>query len=163
MLTVIYLSGLFCVISRLSLAMFNSTFISKLNFKSIQILVFTGISLLPQTTFASPFEDKMAEGISWFVIVVVPIVLIGLFLMLHVLPEKIAEKRNHPQAEAIKTLCILSLFFGGLLWPLAWLWTYSKPVLYKMAYGTDKGEYHEQTMEDLEKEKALKTETKNKR
>jgi hypothetical protein len=29
------------------------------------------------------------------------------------------------------------LFFGGLLWPLAWLWAYSKPVFYKMAYGTD--------------------------
>jgi hypothetical protein len=27
--------------------------------------------------------------------------------------------------------------FGGLLWPLAWLWAYSKPVFYKMAYGTD--------------------------
>jgi hypothetical protein len=24
------------------------------------------------------------------------------------------------------------------LWPLAWLWAYSKPVLYKMAYGTDR-------------------------
>ena len=34
-------------------------------------------------------------------------------------------------------LCLLSLFFGGLLWPIAWLWAYSKPVLYKMAYGTD--------------------------
>ena len=55
-----------------------------------------------------------------------------------VLPEKIAEKRHHPQAPAIKTLCLLSLFFGGLLWPLAWLWAYSKPVLYKMAYGVDK-------------------------
>jgi hypothetical protein len=27
--------------------------------------------------------------------------------------------------------------FGGLLWPIAWLWTYTKPVLYKLAYGTD--------------------------
>ena len=35
-------------------------------------------------------------------------------------------------------LCLLSLVFGGLLWPLAWLWAYTKPVLYKMAYGTDK-------------------------
>jgi hypothetical protein len=32
---------------------------------------------------------------------------------------------------------LLSLFFGGMLWPLAWLWAYSKPVLYKMAYGVD--------------------------
>jgi hypothetical protein len=32
---------------------------------------------------------------------------------------------------------LLSLVFGGLLWPIAWLWAYSKPVLYKLAYGTD--------------------------
>ena len=27
--------------------------------------------------------------------------------------------------------------FGGLLWPLAWIWAYSKPVMHKLAYGTD--------------------------
>ena len=58
--------------------------------------------------------------------------------MVHVLPEKIAHKRHHPQFEAIRTLCLLSLVFGGLLWPIAWLWAYTKPVGYKMAYGTDK-------------------------
>ena len=58
--------------------------------------------------------------------------------MVHVLPEKIAHKRHHPQFEAIRTLCLLSLVFGGLLWPLAWLWAYTKPVGYKLAYGTDK-------------------------
>jgi len=47
-----------------------------------------------------------------------------------------------PQAKAIQVLCLLSLAFGGLLWPLAWLWAYSKPVLYKMAYGTDVGDEH---------------------
>ena len=66
-----------------------------------------------------------------------PVIAITVFWLVHILPEKIAEKRHHPQAAAIKTLCLLSLFFGGLLWPLAWLWAYSKPVLYKMAYGVD--------------------------
>ena len=51
------------------------------------------------------------------------------------MPEKIAHKRHHPQLEAIKTLCLLSLVFGGLLWPIAWLWAYTKPVGYKLAYG----------------------------
>ena len=72
-----------------------------------------------------------------FVLVFVPGLLIYLFWMVHILPEKIAEKRHHPQADAIKALCLLSLVFGGLLWPFAWLWAYSKPVFYKMAYGTD--------------------------
>ena len=30
------------------------------------------------------------------------------------------------------------LVFGGMLWPLAWLWAYTRPVIHKMAYGTDK-------------------------
>jgi len=51
--------------------------------------------------------------------------------------QKIAEKKKHPQAKAIQVLCLLSLVFGGLLWPFAFLWAYSKPVMYKLAYGTD--------------------------
>jgi CBS domain containing-hemolysin-like protein len=86
--------------------------------------------------------DAVANGISWVVLIVVPIVLIVVFWLVHILPEKIAEQRRHPQAKAIQVLCLLSLVFGGLLWPLAWLWAYSKPVLYKMAYGTDVADDH---------------------
>src|SRR5689334_21957831 len=93
-------------------------------------------------SFLSPeLEDKLATGIALFVIFFVPAVLITLFWMVHVLPEKIAHKRHHPQFEAIRTLCLLSLVFGGLLWPIAWLWAYSRPVLHKMAYGTDRLEH----------------------
>jgi hypothetical protein len=34
----------------------------------------------------------------------------------------------------------MSIIFGGILWPLAWILAYSKPVLHKMAYGTDKSD-----------------------
>ena len=84
--------------------------------------------------------DKAAFGIAWFILVVVPIAVIVLFWMVHVLPEKIAHRRHHPQLDAIKTLCLLSLVFGGLLWPIAWLWAYTKPFGYRLAYGTDKHE-----------------------
>jgi Protein of unknown function (DUF3302) len=83
-------------------------------------------------------EDALAKYIAIFALCFVPVALIVLFWMVHVLPEKIAHKRHHPQLEAIKTLCLLSLVFGGLLWPIAWLWAYTKPVGYKLAYGTDK-------------------------
>jgi len=68
-----------------------------------------------------------------------------LFWMVHVLPEKIAHKRHHPQRDAIQVLCLLSLVFGGLLWPIAWLWAYVKPVTYQLAYGTEKHDdyFHE--------------------
>ena len=87
------------------------------------------------------FVDTLADYIAIFVLVFVPALLIYLFWMVHILPEKIAERRGHPQADAIKTLCLLSLVFGGLLWPVAWLWAYSKPVFHKMAYGTDRHEH----------------------
>ncbi len=83
-------------------------------------------------------EDAVAGYLAIFIIFFVPVVLIVLFWLVHIMPEKIAHKRHHPQLEAIRTMCLLSLVFGGLLWPLAWLWAYTKPVGYKMAYGTDK-------------------------
>lgn len=90
-------------------------------------------------SFLSPeLEDKLATFLAIFILFIVPVVLIVLFWMVHILPEQIAHKRNHPQFEAIRTLCLLSLVFGGLLWPLAWIWAYSKPVMHKLAYGTDK-------------------------
>jgi hypothetical protein len=87
---------------------------------------------------ASAFIDKAANVLAIFIIIAVPIGGIVLFWLVHILPEKIAEKRHHPQKDAIQVLCLLSLVFGGLLWPLAWLWAYTKPVLHKMAYGVDK-------------------------
>jgi CBS domain containing-hemolysin-like protein len=100
------------------------------------------LMLLPSSAHASLFEgetlDKIADVLTWIVLVVAPIIGIVVFLLIHILPEKIAEKKQHPQAKAIQCLCLLSLVFGGLLWPLAWLWTYTKPVLYRMAYGSDK-------------------------
>jgi CBS domain containing-hemolysin-like protein len=110
-------------------------------------LLAAALSLVALPARASLFSgdtlDAVANGIAWFVLCVVPIGGIALFWIVHVMPEKIAHKRHHPQAEAIHTLCLLSLFFGGLLWPIAWLWAYSRPVGYRLAYGTDKHEsYH---------------------
>ena len=85
--------------------------------------------------------DTAADWLAIIVLIIVPVAAIVLFWLVHILPEKIAEQRHHPQAPAIKTLCLLSLFFGGLLCPLAWLWAYSKPVFYKMAYGRDVEEH----------------------
>jgi hypothetical protein len=107
-----------------------------------------GLLLAPaaQASFLSGEAlDTAADVLAWVVLVIVPIVAITVFWLVHVLPEKIAHKRHHPQRAAIQTLCLLSLVFGGLLWPLAWLWAYTKPIGYKLAYGTEKHEdyFHE--------------------
>jgi cytochrome bd-type quinol oxidase subunit 2 len=119
---------------------------------------------LPSRAHASHFQgetlDTIANVIAWFALIITPPVLIAAFLLVHILPEKIAEKRRHPQLGAIKCLCLLSLVFGGLLWPIAWLWAYSKPVLHKMAYGTDVDDSHakpagkEAAISELEKLRA---------
>jgi hypothetical protein len=97
--------------------------------------------VLPSSAHASLFHgetlDSIANGISWVVLIIGPIIGIAIFWLVHILPEKIAHKKMHPQTRAIQCLCLLSLCFGGLLWPIAWLWAYTKPVLHKMAYGTD--------------------------
>jgi hypothetical protein len=84
--------------------------------------------------------DTFADWMAIVVLIVVPMVVIVVFWLVHVLPERLAEQRHHPQTAAIQTLCLLSLVFGGLLWPIAWIWAFTKPVAYRVAYGTDKSE-----------------------
>jgi len=93
--------------------------------------------------------DTFANVLSWVVLIIVPLGAIGAFLYVHVLPEVIAEKRQHPHKDSIKVLCILSLFFGGLLWPFAWLWAYTRPIGYRAIYGTEK--HHDYFIEMGEK------------
>jgi Protein of unknown function (DUF3302) len=106
----------------------------------VPLIAFASLAL-PSHAHASIFQgetlDSIANGISWVVLIVAPIIGISAFWLVHILPEKIAHKKMHPQTRAIQCLCLLSLCFGGLLWPIAWLWAYTKPVLHKMAYGTD--------------------------
>ncbi len=112
-------------------------------------LALLALACLPTTASASFLQgealDNFATYMAWFVITVMPIGLIVGFWKLHVLPEKIAAERHHPQKDAIHVLCLLSLFVGGLLWPLAWLWAYTRPTGYYAAYGTNKHEdyFHE--------------------
>ena len=99
------------------------------------------LSLLAAPARASLFQgetlDAVANGIAWVALVIVPVAGIVVFWLVHILPEKIAEKKKHPQTPAIQMLCLLSLVFGGMLWPIAFLWATTKPVLHKAAYGTD--------------------------
>jgi CBS domain containing-hemolysin-like protein len=106
-------------------------------------IAFAGIaSVLPAAAHASFLSgdtlDAFANGLAWFILIAMPLAAIGGFLYVHVLPEVIAERRHHPQKDAIKVLCILSLFFGGMLWPFAWLWAYTRPTLHRAVYGTER-------------------------
>ncbi len=107
-------------------------------------VVLAALCLLPLPALASMFKgealDTVADYLAWFIVIVMPVVGIVVFWKLHILPEKIAEKRHHPQKDAIQVLCLLSLVFGGLLWPIAWLWAYTRPTSSYLVYGTEKHE-----------------------
>ena len=129
------------------MAVFDSTQRHSIVGKAVPACTLAALALMAPSAHASFLSgdalDTAADYMSWFVICVIPIALLVLFWMVHVLPEKIAHKRHHPQTKAIQVLCMLSLVFGGLLWPLAWLWAYTRPTSYRLAYGTDKHEdYH---------------------
>lgn len=116
-------------------------------------LALVALCLLPVTASASMFKgealDTAANYLAWFIVIVMPVVGIVVFWKVHILPEKIAERRHHPQKDAIQVLCLLSLVFGGLLWPIAWLWAYTRPTTSYLAYGTEKHEdyFHEMARE----------------
>jgi CBS domain containing-hemolysin-like protein len=126
---------------------------------SLLTLVAAGPSAAAENT---DFVDSAAHVLAVFIIIAVPIGGIVLFWLVHILPEKFAHKRHHPQLAAIKTLCLLSLVFGGILWPLAWLWAFTKPVLHQAAYGRDKHddyyEKHGQPAPTGDEAQALRTE-----
>jgi Na+/H+ antiporter NhaD/arsenite permease-like protein len=82
----------------------------------------------PILALSASFEDTLADIISWVVVIIVPVLFIAIFWLVHILPEKYAHKRGHPQADAIHAMCLMSLFFGGLLWPVAMIWAFMKPV-----------------------------------
>ena len=118
------------------------------------------IMLLSFLLFVSPlfasggFEDSMANFMSWVVLIIMPLGGIYLFWMAHIYPEKVAERNNHPQLEAIKTMCLLSLFVGGLLWPVALIWA-------NYNYGNKKKEVDDiVSSADEVKEKTILTEVK---
>jgi hypothetical protein len=85
-----------------------------------------------QALASGSMEDKIADVMVWVVIVVAPILALTVFWILHVWPERVALARDHPQKEAIQALCLMSLVFGGMLWPLAMLWAYMKPLRFRL-------------------------------
>jgi hypothetical protein len=62
------------------------------------------------------------------------------FMYIHDIPYEMAEKRHHPQKEAIYWGCWLSLFTLHVLWPFLFLWAVSKPGKVELARGDGSGD-----------------------
>ena len=69
-------------------------------------------------------------GLDYFTFVVLAVlVAAGLYaaFVLGELPGRIAERRAHPQADAIRVAGWIGLLTLGVLWPFALIWAYTKP------------------------------------
>ena len=61
-------------------------------------------------------------------------------VLLGQLPGQIAQKRGHPQAAAINVTGWLGLVTGGVLWLVAMIWAFMKPVAIVASGSADKEE-----------------------
>jgi hypothetical protein len=71
------------------------------------------------------------SGLDIFAIIVLVILLlaaVAIWVVLAMLPGKIAKSRNHPQAEAINIGGWLGALFAGVAWPIFLIWAYTKPI-----------------------------------
>ena len=62
------------------------------------------------------------------VLVILLLAAVAIWVVLAMLPGKIAKSRNHPQAEAINIGGWLGALFAGVLWPIFLIWAYTKPI-----------------------------------
>jgi hypothetical protein len=64
------------------------------------------------------------------------------FMYIHDIPYEMAEKRHHPQKDAIYWGCWLSLFTLHVLWPFIFLWAVSKPARVELVGAGATGDGH---------------------
>jgi hypothetical protein len=65
---------------------------------------------------------------AWIVLMLLVATGVGVVVLLGLWPARVAQARNHPQAEAIAIGSWLTLFLGFVLWPLVAIWAHMKPV-----------------------------------
>ena len=66
---------------------------------------------------------------AWIVLIVLVACVVTGFIILAMLPGKIAKQRGHPQADAINVAGWLGALAMGVFWPLALVWAFTKSPL----------------------------------
>jgi hypothetical protein len=63
------------------------------------------------------------------------LIFVGVIIVVNLgkLPGQLAQKWNHPQAAAINAMSWIGIATGGLLWPIAFIWAFTRPVGSKSA------------------------------
>ena len=61
------------------------------------------------------------------VLIVLVAAAVGIWVILGMMPGRIARNRNHPQADAINVCGWWGVITMGILLPLAFIWAYTNP------------------------------------
>ena len=72
-----------------------------------------------------PTTDLIYKIFALIIILLCVILVVVFIILVHTLPEKIAERRKHPQKDAIKCMGILGLIMIPL-WFFAMIWAYTQ-------------------------------------
>jgi hypothetical protein len=68
------------------------------------------------------------DAVAFVVFAVLVMVGVIVLVSLGKLPGQLARKWNHPQAPAINALGWIGIATGGILWPIAFVWAFIKPL-----------------------------------
>lgn len=66
------------------------------------------------------------------ILVVVGLAVIGLLVLLAIVPGRIAQRRQHPQTDAIRVTGYLGILLAPL-WVLAFIWAYTRSGTFELA------------------------------
>ncbi len=69
----------------------------------------------------------MLDIFALLILLVLLAAIVAVWVILGMLPGRIARQRNHPQAEAIAVCGWWGVLTMGLLCPLAFIWAYTRP------------------------------------
>jgi hypothetical protein len=78
--------------------------------------------------------DSSFGALDAFAFVVMAVLICaGVIIVVNVgkLPGQLAHKWGHPQAAAINTMGWIGIATGGLLWPIALIWAFTKPFSFR--------------------------------
>jgi hypothetical protein len=70
---------------------------------------------------------SLLDFFALFVLIVLLISAVAAWVVLGMMPGRIARDRNHPQADAISVCGWWGVLTLGLLLPFAYIWAYTKP------------------------------------
>ena len=70
----------------------------------------------------------MLDVFALIVLIVLLAAAVAVWVIVGMLPGRIARQRNHPQAEAISVCGWWGVLTLGILCPLAFIWAYTNPI-----------------------------------